>query len=87
MLVVFGCLAIAGCTSEDPVVEAKALLEEGRARAAVELLEVVVLEQNDNLEAAYLYGVALTATGESGLAEWSLRRAMAAPEYLSLIHI
>jgi len=80
-LVVFGCLAFAGCSSEDPVVEAKALLEEGRARAAVELLEVVVLEQNDNLEAAYLYGVALTATGESGLAEWSLRRAMAAPEY------
>ena len=26
LLVVFGCLAIAGCTSEDPVVEAKALL-------------------------------------------------------------
>jgi tetratricopeptide (TPR) repeat protein len=68
-----------GCESGDPVEQAKTYLDQGRARAAIELLAPVVQEQRDNFDAQFYYGVALTTAGEGGLAEWSLRRAMNDP--------
>ena len=77
VVLLFACL---GCGPDDPVAEAKAYIDKGRARAAIELLEPVVRMQRDNLDAQYYYGVALTMVGEGGLAEWSLRRAMKDPD-------
>jgi tetratricopeptide (TPR) repeat protein len=72
-------VACLGCDPADPVEQAKTYLDQGRARAAIELLAPVVQEQRDNFDAHYYYGVALTMSGEGGLAEWSLRRAMNDP--------
>lgn len=61
--------------------EAKAYIDQGRIGVAIELLEPVVRQQRDNLDAQYYYGLALTLSGEGGPAEWSLRRAMKDPKY------
>jgi tetratricopeptide (TPR) repeat protein len=74
----FVCL---GCGPSDPVEEAKAYIDQGRMRVAIELLEPVVRQERNNFDAQFYYGLALTLSGEAGLAEWSLRRAMKDPKH------
>jgi len=63
------------------VTRAKGYIDQGRIRAAIELLEPVVRLERDNLDAQFYYGLALTMSGEAGPAEWSLRRAMKDPAH------
>jgi tetratricopeptide (TPR) repeat protein len=79
-IVVAALLACVGCGPGDPVEEAKAYIDQGRIRVAIELLEPVVRKERDNFDAQFYYGLALTLSGEPGAAEWSLRRAMKDPE-------
>ena len=71
--VVGTCIALAisvtslGCGFADPVEEARELIEQGRARDAIALLEDVVREERENLDAQFYYGQALTMAGEGGL--------------------
>jgi len=74
----FACL---GCGPGDPVTQAKDYLDQGRVRAAIEVLEPVVRQERDNFDAQFYYGLALTLSGEAGPAEWSLRRAMKDPAH------
>jgi len=80
-IVVVVLLACLGCGPSDPVEEAKDYIDQGRIRAAIELLEPVVREQRNNFDAQFYYGLALTMSGETGPAEWSLRRAMKDPKH------
>jgi hypothetical protein len=76
LIAAIALLACLGCGPGDPVTQAKDYLDQGRLRAAIEVLEPVVRQERDNLDAQYYYGLALTLSGEAGPAEWSLRRAM-----------
>ena len=54
----------------------------GDYQGSVEPLRKLMEERPDDPEVNYRYGTALLATGETGLAVWSLKKAMDSPEYL-----
>lgn len=74
-------VSLQGCKADDPVVEARALIRQGRLEPAIELLREALEVQGDDSEVLYLYGRALSISGRPSLAEWSLRKAMEDPEW------
>ncbi|HEX2565595.1 MAG TPA: tetratricopeptide repeat protein [Burkholderiales bacterium] len=76
-LVALALTALAGTVFAQSVVDrAKALLREGKAREAYELLEPASGELND-AESSYLLGIAALDSGKSGLAVIAFERALA----------
>lgn len=73
-------LAAAAC-SQDPLVEIRKQQAAGNFAASVEPLRELLSEDRHDPEVNYLYGVALTRTGQTSLAEWSLRKAMDSAEW------
>jgi tetratricopeptide (TPR) repeat protein len=70
-----------GCDSNDPVKEVRKSIAAGNAAAALEPLRKLIEAEPDNPEYLFLYGRALTVTGQPGLAEWPLRKAMEDPDW------
>jgi tetratricopeptide (TPR) repeat protein len=79
-------LAILACEGE-PASEADARnairqqQASGDVAGTIEPLRAMIAEHPDDGELNYLYGRALVATGQFGLATWSLRQAMEDPEW------
>lgn len=77
MLFATTAFAVASAAFGQTVVDrAKALLREGKAQQAYELLEPVADQLND-AESAYLLGIAALDSGKAGLAVMSFERALA----------
>ena len=73
----------AACGPSDPLEEIRLLQDvTGDFQGSVEPLRALMEERPDDPEVNYRYGTALLATGETGLAVWSLKKAMESPEYL-----
>lgn len=78
-LLVAACLLVpifAGCSSSDPLQEARDLQAAGDFAGSLEPLRAILGDDPDDPEVNYLYGHALAMTGQASLAEWSLRKAM-----------
>jgi tetratricopeptide (TPR) repeat protein len=78
------CIALTtgACREEDPLARAQRLQANGDLEGSLEVLREVLAEREDDAQVHYLYGRALTATGQISSAEWSLRKAMEDPEWL-----
>lgn len=76
------CLAIAGCAPSDPLEAIRKQQAGGDFAGSLEPLRALLDERRDDAEVQYLYGRALALTGQTSLAEWSLREAMDDPEWL-----
>jgi len=76
LLVLLLLLSALACAPEDPPAEARALLAAGEHARAIALLRDRLAERPGDGELQLLYGQALVASGQSGLAEWPLREAM-----------
>ncbi len=74
-------LALA-CGSPDPLEEALRLQAQGNYQASIEPLRALLEANPDDTQVNYLYGRALTVTGQPSLGEWALRRAARDPEWL-----
>jgi tetratricopeptide (TPR) repeat protein len=74
-------LAVA-CGPSDPLEGVRAQQAQGDFAASLEPLRELLAERPDDAEIQYLYGRALALTGQTSLAEWSLREAMNDPEFL-----
>lgn len=74
-------LTVLAACSEDPLEQVRALQAKGKLEASIEPLRKLVEERPDDPEVHYRYGVALSATGQSGLALWSLEKAMESPDW------
>ena len=70
-----------GCGASDPVAEATALLETEDVEGALEVLREAVEESPGDPALNHLYGQALIANQQAGLASWPLRRATEDPEW------
>jgi len=75
------CLVAACGEPADPLVEVRALEQEGRYGQMLEPLRRMIDRDPSRIEAHLLLGEALLNTGEAGLAVWSLQRASESPEY------
>lgn len=72
---------VVGCQASDPLETAREDLAQGRLDAAIERLADLAKERSDDPEILLLYGRALALSGQPGLAEWPLRKAMRHPEW------
>ena len=72
----------AGCSPSDPVTAAREKLAINRPHEALEVLREVPESRADDPEVHYLYGIAMARSGQATLGQWSLRKAMADPEWL-----
>jgi Tfp pilus assembly protein PilF len=79
VLLAVGLLA---CGGGDPLEDALRRQAQGDFAGSIEPLRTVLEERPDDPEVNYLYGRALTATGQPSLAEWALRRAAQDPEWI-----
>ncbi len=61
--------------------EIRQLLASGNPRQALDPLRDLVGENPDDPEVLFLYGRVLALTGQAGLAEWPLRKAMEDPDW------
>ena len=66
---------VAGCNREPSLDEIRALQDQGRYAETVEPLRHRLEGQPDDPETHYLYGTALSRTGDARVAIWSLRKA------------
>jgi len=82
VLILVAALVVAACTPSDPVVKAREMIAANRPLEAIAVLRDVVDTPSEKPEAHYLYGMAMVNTGQSGLGQWSLRKAMEDPEWL-----
>ncbi|UCH29054.1 MAG: tetratricopeptide repeat protein, partial [Myxococcales bacterium] len=74
-------LSVAACSStETQRAEILELHQSGRYAETIKPLEALLDRTPDDPELNHLYGVALLATGNTGLAVWSLRKAAEDPE-------
>ncbi|HEY5657732.1 MAG TPA: tetratricopeptide repeat protein [Myxococcota bacterium] len=69
-----------GNNQEARIGEIRSLQEAGRLAETIEPLRELLEANPDDLELNHLYGVALLATDQPGLAAWPLRKAAQAPE-------
>jgi tetratricopeptide (TPR) repeat protein len=76
-------LALAGCEAADPLEAIRQQQAAGDYTGTIEPLRELLIERPQDPELNHLYGRALVSTGQSGLATWSLRRAMEDPEWLA----
>lgn len=74
-------LSVAGCPSKDPIQQTWDLHEAGNFEASIPVLRKAIEEQADDPELLFLYGVALSETGNLDGAVWPLRKAMKSPEW------
>jgi len=77
--------AVSACGEADPVDPLEAIRQRqasGDYAGSVEPLRELLQTRPDDPEANYLYGRALALTQRSHIATWSLRKAMADPEWL-----
>ncbi len=72
-------LTLWGCGPTDPLKEARALMAEGEFSETIELVRDAIAEEPASPELLFLYGRALIATQQAGLAMWPLRKAMQDP--------
>jgi len=75
------CLASIGCSEVDPLEAIRQRQATGDLAGSIEPLRELLAERSDDPEANYLYGRALVATQQSGLATFALRKAMEDPEW------
>lgn len=77
------CLAIAvgACQRSDPLERVRSLQKAGDFQGSLEPLRELIAERAKDPEVEYLYGLALSRTGQWSLAEWSLREAMKSPDW------
>jgi hypothetical protein len=75
-------VAIAGCEPSDPLAAIRQQQATGDYAGSLEPLRALLDERPDDAEVQFLYGRALALTGQTSLAEWSLRKAMDDPEWL-----
>jgi len=75
------CVVIAGCEKGDPLEEIRKQQDAGAYAATIEPLRDLLAERPGEAEIQFLYGRALNYSGQAGLADWSLRAAMADPEF------
>lgn len=68
-----------GCGPTDPAKEARALMAKGDLTESLEVLRDAIAETSEDSELLFLYGKVLVATGQPGLAEWPLRKAVEDP--------
>jgi len=76
------CLGLAGCADDDPLARVRQLQATGDYRASLDPLRDLVATRPEGGEVYFRYGLALALTGQSSLAEWSLREAMKDSEWL-----
>ena len=69
----------AGCS--DPLSEVRSLQAKGRFEDSLEPLRKLLATDPDSAEVQFRYGVALSNTGQPGLALWSLRKASESEEW------
>jgi tetratricopeptide (TPR) repeat protein len=74
-------LLVSGCPGSDPVQEVLQRQARGDFEGSIEPLRRVLADHPDDPRVNFLYGRALTATGQSSLAEWSLRKAAQDPAW------
>jgi predicted Zn-dependent protease len=79
-LVACAGLVLPACGPDDPVAEARVLLEEGRPGEAIPLLRAEIEARPGDPHLYHLYGAALLSDGKPSLATWPLRRAVRDPE-------
>lgn len=73
---------LAGCFPSDTLEETRQRQAVGDYEGSIEPLRELLAKDRDDTEVNYLYGRALALTGQMGMAEWSLRKAMEDPEWL-----
>lgn len=76
------CAAVIGCDPSDSLEPIRQQQDAGNFAATIGPLREIMNDHPDDPEVNYLYGLALSRTGQAGLAEWSLSEAMNAPEWL-----
>ena len=74
-------MLLVGCSSQDPLQEARELQSIGNFAGSVLVLRKAIDEGTDDPEIFFLYGVALGETGNLDAAVWPLRRAMENPDW------
>jgi tetratricopeptide (TPR) repeat protein len=75
------CSTIIACGFSDPLEAIRRAQAEGRIEETIEPLRALLKERPGDAEVLFIYGLALSNTGKSGLAEWSLREAMKDPDW------
>jgi tetratricopeptide (TPR) repeat protein len=78
ILIVAGAV---GCGPADPIESARQLMATGDVEGGLDLLREALDEDKENPELLFLYGRALIRSGQPGLAEWPLRKAMQDPTW------
>ena len=74
--------ALVACDDGDPLEKIRWQQRSGDYAATVEPLRELLAERPADGEVNYLYGLALSRTGQIGLASWPLRRALEDPDWL-----
>jgi tetratricopeptide (TPR) repeat protein len=76
-------LLAVGCGPSDPLERVRVLQDEKNdAPGSLEPLRKLIASRPDDPEVNYRYGRALIATGDTGLAVWSLEKAIESPDWL-----
>ena len=76
-------LLAVGCGPSDPLEKVRVLQDEkGDFKGSLEPLRKLIEARPDDPEVHYRYGRALIATGDTGLAVWSLEKAIESPDWL-----
>jgi tetratricopeptide (TPR) repeat protein len=70
---------LAGCGPSDPIQAARQQMVAGDLDGSLESLRELLKTDSQNPELLFLYGRVLYTTGQPGLAEWPLRKAMQDP--------
>ena len=80
---VFTCILAPGCGRPPSIEDIKGLQQQGLFEESIEPLRHLLREEGgrDDSEVLYLYGRALSTTGQPTPALWALRKAMKDPEY------
>lgn len=76
------CLSLAACAPSDPLESIRLRQAAGQFATTLEPLRALVDDGRTDPETLYLYGRALSMTGQVSLAEWSLHEAMKDPQWL-----
>jgi len=70
---------LVGCGPSDPIAAARQQVLSGDVEGGLETIRELLDEDGDNPELLFLYARLLNRTGQPGLAEWPLRKAMQNP--------
>ncbi len=75
-------LPISACGPSDPIQAIRQQQQSGKLEESLESIRALLTERPGDAEVLFFYGSTLTASGQAGLAEWSLREAMKDPDWL-----